>query len=201
MARPLRYMFTAKEAYMRFFVPVLFLALSACPEPIDNNGENGIEPEPAPENLDSELDRTGGCSDIVMYRFNDDDTLALIVSGQGLVEAAYQARDDDAAESTSTTVDLSTDTELTVELHQGENVTHQLCNDALEFEVVVDRTYVAVEGTALLTLTPTAEVAEPWAMPADAVLDLTDVVLEADDGTQVELDTFAIEVDVGWMPG
>jgi hypothetical protein len=150
---------------------------------------------PVPDDLVAALTRRGGCGDIVMYAVNADDTLALVIRGEGLVDQAHAA-----GRETPFSYDLAVDDGLSIELRHGEHITHMTCNDAIEFEVVVRHRYAPVSGSALLVLTPTGE-PEEWYKPADAVLTLTDLVLERDDGDRRTIDEMSFSANVGWYPG
>jgi hypothetical protein len=152
-------------------------------------------PEPLPDDLAASLSRRGGCADLVAYAANEGDTLALMIRGTDLVDAAY-----DADEETPFSFDLATDEGLLVELVRGEHVTHLTCNDAISHEVVITETYAAVSGSALLVITPTG-VREPWNAPASAVITLTDLVLETDEARRAEIDELSFTAEVGWLPG
>jgi len=161
------------------------LMLTACGESLT----------PLPTDVASTLTRRGGCGDLTAYAANDADTLALMIRAEGLVDAAY-----DADQETPFSFDLATDDGITIELVRGQNVTHYTCNDALWLEVVIDETYTARSGGALLVITPTGE-RQDWGAPASADLTLTDLRLESEIGARVEIDEIAFTASVGWQPG
>jgi len=145
--------------------------------------------------FEADLTRQGGCADVVLYRWNPDDTLALLFRTEGVVAAAHEA-----GAPTTTTWTLP-DPEVELVVQAGEHVTHVTCDDILEYEVVVDRTWVATAGAASLAITPTGD-PTPWDMPALGELTLTGVVLEPEDGgAPVPLPALSIASGVGWFPG
>jgi len=145
--------------------------------------------------FESVLAHQGGCADVVLYRWAPDDTLALFFRTQGAVQAAH------AAGVPTTTGWTLPDPAVELLVQAGEHVSHVTCDDILEFEVVVERSWTAVAGTASLTITPTGEATE-WEMPALGELVLGDVVLEPDDGGDpVPLPSLTISSGVGWFPG
>ena len=147
--------------------------------------------------LDGRFSRTGGCSDTFVYGVSDDDTWALAFSDtSGMVETAHET-----GEVQEQTYDLSLDYALspTVWVEQGENLSTQYCNDAIE-PYTVDEQWYGVRGNLTIRVEATGEATE-YDKPAEATLTLEDVVFEAWDAEPVRIDSFMTTVNVGWLPG
>ncbi len=151
----------------------------------------GLEPAWA-----NELEYQGGCSDVIMYAWNPDDTIALFFRASGVAETAHAA-----GEATEFYWTLP-DPEVDVWVERGEHLTHMTCNDAKEFETVVDRTWVGTEGSVFLTVTPTGD-SEPWGeFPALGELELSGIRLDSGhDPVPPHLSYFFISTGIGWLPG
>lgn len=163
-------------------------------EPPDT-GEDGVVLK---EGFASGLVNTGGCSDTFMYAANVDDTVALAFVASGLAEQAHAA-----GTSTENSFDLS-QSEVSLVVYTGENVSHTFCNDALWLEVIVQHEYHPLSGSAALSLEPDLdeEILYEGFWPADATLILSDVLLSTGEQLpEVHLDTLEIQAFVGWLPG
>ncbi len=177
---------------------MILLLLAACqppgdPAPGDDTGALDVHAVEA--GFEAALVYEGGCADVVLYRWSPDDTLALLFRTTGVVAAAH------AVGGPVTTTWTLPDPAVEVALQAGEHVTHVVCNDAIEHEVVVARTWRAGAGSASLTVTPTGEATE-WELPARGELTLSDVVLDPeDDGDPIPLPSLAVTAGVGWFPG
>ena len=137
-----------------------------------------------------------GCGDFVIAARNSDDSVALILNGPQLAEAAHTA-----AEATTTTHSLA-DSDVRLWVDVGSNVTHEVCNDALHLEVVVDQTYQAVSGDLVITMTPNGKPKPHGGFPADAQVVMENVVLGLEDGSHsVTIESMTLESFVGWLPG
>ena len=106
-----------------------------------------------------------------------------------------------AGESIDIPYDLLSD-EATVSVVYGENITHELCNDAFWLEVIEKKRFEVTAGTATLRISPDPDTTEGSPeLPADAILYLSNVVLEAPDGERAEFEQFTFQASVGWLPG
>lgn len=144
----------------------------------------------------NELENQGGCSDVIMYAWKPDDTVALFFRGSGVAEAAHAA-----GEATEFYWSLP-DPEVEVWVERGQHITHVTCNDALEFETVVDRTWVGTEGSVFLTVTPTGDPTDWGEFPALGELELSGVRLDSGhDAVPPHLSYYFISTGIGWMPG
>ena len=148
------------------------------------------------EDFQAGLSRFSGCGDVFMYASNPDDTLVLTFQASGGATAAHEA-----GESIDIPYDLLSD-EATVSVVYGENITHELCNDAFWLEVIEKKRFEVTAGTATLRISPDPDTTEGSPeLPADAILYLSNVVLEAPDGERAEFEQFTFQASVGWLPG
>jgi hypothetical protein len=145
-----------------------------------------------------------GCGDVYVYGCSGDETadqICLFLSIEE--ELALQA----CEVGETTTVLFEVDGfEGELYAQRGTYLDMYWCNDAIWEEPVVWRTFTAVSGSALLTLVPDAadSACEPYDLSVDATLELTDVVLEAEDDPDVTatIETLTWEgVSVGWLAG
>jgi len=144
----------------------------------------------------NDLANAGGCSDVLMYAWKPDDTVALFFRGSGVAEAAHAA-----GEATEFYWALPhPDVEVWAE--RGEHLTHVTCNDVMEVEPVVAATWTATSGSVFLTVTPTGD-HKPWGeYPALGELELSGIILEPEHGgNPAHVSYFPIAVGIGWMPG
>ena len=142
------------------------------------------------------LNRFGGCGDVFMYASNPDDTLVMTFQAQGGATQAHEA-----GETIDILYDLtSEDASLTVVY--GENVSHEHCNDAIEFEVIERKVFSTTSGEANLRITPDPDA--PTGVDfksSDAILYLSNVIIESPDGERAEIEQFTYQASVGWLPG
>ncbi len=169
-------------------ITLALIALAAC---------SPAEDEVGAVDLDS-LTETGGCADVTMYAANPEGSAILWVQLSGSVlEDAYA----EGVDSVVRSFVLGEDPDIEVSIDVGSNVAERACNDVMT-EYVIDERWVAIEGTVAFEATLTAEEAEPWNMPADATVTLTEVLLEEQDtGAQMLIGSLTIEAGVGWLPG
>jgi hypothetical protein len=150
--------------------------------------------------FEADLSAGSGCGDVVVYASNADDELALhFVSWEGLAE---QAHADGAA--VTRTWDLASEVPTELNVTAGTHLTHETCNDALEYTPVIDGTWVPVAGTLTLVVTPAGDPTDWGAFPADAVLTFEDVEWVPEDdasATPVPMGSLTLEAHVGWLPG
>ena len=142
------------------------------------------------------LSRFGGCGDVFMFAANPDDTLVMTFQAEGGATQAHEA-----GEMIDILYDLtSEDASLSVVF--GENVSHEHCNDALWLEVIERKVFVPTAGEASLRITPDPDAPEGVdSKSSDAILYLSNVVLEAPDGETAEIQQFTYQAAVGWLPG
>jgi len=157
--------------------------------------EGALEP-----GFEAELTRTAGCSDLMLYAYNEDSSVALFFSiNENLVADAA------ATGEVTTHVFELTDERINFSVQTGEALTAEVCNDAIEVPspVHVVRTYRAESGMATLILTPQGSSNE-WDLNTLATLQLSDVTLIDETGAadSVVLDSYEMtDVYVGWLPG
>ena len=146
-----------------------------------------------PEEFESTLTRTGGCSDLLVFAVNDADTTMLTVQFARPLEGAGF-------------VDMTDERDLPnpnaqVAVVRGERVSDVTCDDAVEGggSVVIGR-WVAGEGH--LSLAVDYDEVDPEALPV-ADVTITGVRLRPPSGEEaVEMDDFTwADVAVGWEPG
>ena len=187
------------------------LVLSAC-APTSDNEDTSTQPDSGSldtgedtgegssqvleENFQLGLNRFGGCGDVFMYASNPDDTLVMTFQASGGATLAHEA-----GETIDILYDLtSEDASLTVVY--GENVSHEHCNDALWLEVIERKVFETTAGEATLRITPDPDAPEGVdSKSSDAILYLSNVVLEAPDGETTEIEQFTYQASVGWLPG
>ena len=101
--------------------------------------------------LEDELLGASGCEDFVFYDHNDDDSMSLEITGQGLAELAHSTGEVQIIE-----VDLGSQTDYVVKVNRGQDLTHRLCGDVFdpELETIVEDTFLPANGTLTLTVTP-----------------------------------------------
>lgn len=165
---------------------VLVAALTvACPAPRQD----------LPADFAAQLTAQRGCGDMTVYAHSADDTLALIVEIDGIAEAAHSV-----GEPLRNTYDLSEANGPLVEALLGEELTIDLCTDALTGTTWVADAYVAVSGTAIIDVVPT-DTATDFTFPADATIELTNVVFRRDDGAEYTLPSFTLSANIGSFGG
>lgn len=182
------------------------LALGACtgpkPDTADSHddclvgcgdSDSQLEDIPAPDTLG--LSETGGCSDLLMYAGDPSGELILVFSTTGVAQAAYEAATLEAS------VELDLATEGSLELWQGTSVTNIPCNDALYGDEEVVTSWIALEGSATVSV-ESEGVHEAWdAYPGTATLVLQDVVLSAEGAEDASIESLGWSAYVGWLPG
>ena len=151
-----------------------------------------------------DLESPGGCSDFLFFDRNADDSILLHLQGQGLAESAHAS-----GESVSVTYDISElpdDIQLLIKF--GTNLSHELCNDAPYLEVTVDDSYIPVNGTLTLTVTPNGDSTGMEEFPADLNIQILNSDFCADIGngeTHHEncfgVDSYTATAFIGWLPG
>ena len=158
----------------------------------DGDGDGDGDPELPPDFL-AELTEVGGCGDVYIGATTPDGTLGVLFDGAPLAATAHMLGEPQVRESTLPSDDVELRIATGSDLDQG-------CNDAGPLPSVAQQ-WTAVSGTVVLTVTPTG-VAEPWAVPADATLELSNVTFERDGLEPVTVDSWVFEdVSVGWFPG
>jgi hypothetical protein len=186
-----------------FRITLAAALLTACSPEVDETVDPDTDPSTAssiydmtPEQVAVYLDGGTGCSDVSVNAWSSDSE-ALLAFGHNdeLVAGLYDTMDD------SVTVSWSLpDAAVELELLVGSGLREYPCND-VGFMGTIDDTLTAVSGTATLTLERTSDTYEAWEKPADATLDLQDVVLENATGDVVTVDDLVLEHHVGWLPG
>lgn len=185
----------------------VILALSVCALGCDlgklgvdsgdtDSGFDVCEQAALEEDFGSELAFQGGCSDMVLFARNGADTIQLYARVNGVVSAA------NGAEDTQVHTYHLPDSDITLNVNLGENLSDSTCDDVIEGDVNVAMTYLATGGAATLVIEPGEEDQEEWSQTAIATLTLTGV--EFTDGNQcaIGLGDFSFEeVLVGWLPG
>ena len=147
-----------------------------------------------------------GCSDFVFFDRNEDDTLVLELLGQGAAEAAHTS-----GEALSFEYDLSalpSDMKLTVKF--GTHLSYELCNDAFDpaIETTIDDTFIPVNGTLTLMVTPTETSQGMGDYPSELRVDIqmADFCAETGDGTPhhencFNVNSYTATAAIGWLPG
>jgi hypothetical protein len=145
-----------------------------------------------------------GCSDVLvccMGMYGDGD-IELVFYFEGLAMDMFLAGWPDIDRERTLP-----DAEVTLEVRQGLILSNDECVDDVEpgEEPVVWRTYAATSGQAYIRLHALSEEWSEWDLPAEAYLELNDVVFAPSDGgpgDPVLLPHFVVEgVSVGWFPG
>ena len=148
-----------------------------------------------------DLANPGGCSDFLFFDHNADDSTLLELRGEGLAEAAHES-----GESISFTYDIAElpeDIRLLIKF--GTNLSHELCNDAPYQEVIVDDSFIPVNGTLTLTVTPDGAMGESSAV-LDVELQNSDFCADTGNGEAhhencFHVDSYAATALIGWLPG
>jgi hypothetical protein len=147
---------------------------------------------------------SSGCGDVYMYGSGP--------YGEGEVALFFQTADRWALEMYESGEDSWSEVfvlptaaiDLTAQL--GLDLTAYACNDVMQDEPEVWRTYSAISGVATLNLTATSDEWSEWNVPAHASLYLSDVVFAPSDGgpgAPVPLGELLMagDTNVGWFPG
>ena len=156
--------------------------------------------------LEDELGNPSGCSDFLFFDSNEDDSIVLEFQGQGLAEAAHTN-----GESQTIEYDLEElPEELRLEVNFGTNLSHALCNDALDptIESVVNTSYIPVNGTLNILVTPNGEPSEVGEYPAEIQIQIqqADFCSDTGGGEPHHEDCFNVSsysgsAFIGWLPG
>lgn len=138
-----------------------------------------------------DLERLGGCSDVLLFATDADDTTMLSLELDHPIEAGGDSE-------TSESVTLP-DPLAVVTLEVGAAVSDATCDDVVENGGPrVRDTYEAVSGQVDFVIVPDGD----GYGGASASATLTDVVLENADGDSVTVEDFAWEdIHVGWLAG
>ncbi|PRP98091.1 hypothetical protein ENSA5_30760 [Enhygromyxa salina] len=163
--------------------------------PGDGDGDGDGDPgSPAlPEDFPASLTNAGGCGDVYIAVTNDEGTVGLLFNGSELAATAHEMGETQIRESVLPSPDVNLRAAIGTLLDDG-------CNDTGDGPQI-EHEWTAVSGTVTLTVVPQG-MAEPWAMPADATLELTNVTFEGEGLEPVVVDSWTVEdVYVGWLPG
>ncbi len=149
------------------------------------------------------LTQSGGCGDVALAAWNDDSTLVYTFATAGLVAEAYAAG---GPVTRTWSFPIVGDAELPPDLvvQEGRYLTDAFCDDVIERPPEVVRTWIPVQGTLTLTITPSGTDPQPWDSPAEARLEHAYAAfVPADDPTAVPVEAgdVLIEARVGWLPG
>lgn len=156
----------------------------------------GCDPEAPPTDIAPLLTQTQGCADVLLFAYDADGTWLLRFQRDGLLEEMYATGDTGESETGSLP-----DEEVTLTLSRGSGLEQVPCNDVATDETV-EETFTATAGAYRLALVTTSETWEPWSMPGEADLRLTDVVFTSEaDGEEVGVSSLTIAESVGWLPG
>ena len=144
----------------------------------------------------------GGCSDFLFFDHNADDSILLELRGQGLAEAAHESGE--AISATYNIAELSDDIRLLINF--GTNLSHELCNDAPYLEVVVDDSFIPVNGTLTLTATPEGGSMGDFSTSLTVELQNSDFCADIGDGEThhencFHVDGYTATAIIGWLPG
>jgi hypothetical protein len=164
---------------MHRLLPFLLLA-PGCALPILESG------------FQEDLDRTGGCADVILFAVDADDEVMLHFS---TVDEGRVAEASVAGTPLEYAFTLPSDG-IELEVRQGTQVSDITCDDVAENGGPdVLRRWTAEGGDLILTLTPGGDL-----VAADLVLQDVDFLDE--DGNAVGIDVFTVHADsVGWFAG
>lgn len=157
----------------------------------------GPQPEPVQTSGD-DLVRVGGCGDALLYGTDGDDSVALLVRWADAASRAVAAGGFEAD------ITLPHE-EVEVELWRGEDVTIELCTDALLPGGPPDpEQWEAVAGEVAISVEPEQD-ADERAPHATATVTVRDLEFEPSAGTteaHARIDEAVLsEVLIGWVPG
>lgn len=147
-----------------------------------------------------------GCADFLFFDRNASNTSLLELRGQGLAESAHATGG--ALTVTHDFRELPEDIQLVV--RSGTNLDYELCNDALDpnVEVTVDDSFIPVNGTLTLTVTPTGESTGIGDFPAEleVQVQMADFCADIGNGETHHENCFSVsnysaKADIGWLPG
>lgn len=151
-----------------------------------------------------DFENPGGCSDFLFFDRNADDSSLLELRGQGLAESAHAS-----GEEISVTYDISElPEEIGLLIKFGTNLSHELCNDAPYLEVIVDDSFIPVNGTLTLTVTPNGASTGIGDYPADlnVIIENSDFCADIGGGETHHENCFGVDrytatASIGWLPG
>ena len=156
--------------------------------------------------LENVLENPSGCSDFLFFDRNADDTIVLELQGQGLAEAAHTSGSAQSFE-----YDLEElPSEFRLVVNFGTNLSHELCTDALDPDIVkvIDTTYLPVNGTMTLTITPNGDSMGMGSFPAELQIQIQGADFCADIGNGdthhencFNVSDYNATAAIGWLPG
>ena len=195
-------------------MPRLTLLLSclliACPgsstkDETGDTGDTGDTEDTGDSPLSSsfveDLSEQGGCSDFVLWARNAEDTLVLVLWGEGAAHAAHVAGE--TIEHNGTIEPEADGLALqSVQVWQGEHISQSLCTDNVEETPIFERTWEGEGGSYTLSATPSGEAAG-GEEPTDVTLQIQGVELSSTDaqGSPVVMDEITLEANIGWHAG
>jgi hypothetical protein len=151
-----------------------------------------------------DLENPSGCSDFLFFDRNADDSIVVELQGQGLAEAAHA--NEEAISVSYDIADLPEDVRLTIKF--GTNLSHELCNDAPYLEVIVDDSFIPVNGTLTMTVTPNGDSTGMGDFPAelDVQIENSDFCADIGNGETHHENCFGVDnytaiASIGWLPG
>jgi hypothetical protein len=162
----------------------------------DGDAETGDgDAELLPSDFLAELTKVRSCGDVHIGVSNEAETFAILFVGAPLAATAHELEATQVRETSLPSDDVS------LRLVIGEQVDRS-CNDVIEpGDHVINHEWTAVSGTVSLTVVPKG-VPQPWEVPADATLVLTDLRFEAPGLDPVLVESWTVaDVFVGWFPG
>jgi len=189
---------------VRFLIAFAALSVSGCGLGIfkvDTEEETGLYSrdctEPAlPSGFGEDLSFHGGCSDLVLFARNVDDTVQLFFRANGIVATANEEEEVQVH-----TYNLP-ESGVTLNVNVGSNLSDVTCDDVMEGVVNVAGTYIATAGVAALVVEPGSVDTDNWSATGEASLELEGVEFVDGNNCRLELgDVSFDEIPVGWSPG
>jgi hypothetical protein len=161
----------------------------------DGDGDSGDgDGDPLPTNFLEQLTQAGGCGDVYIGVTNPGATIGLMFNGAPLCQLAYDMGGPQVRVSQLPSTDVELRLVLGTSLDEG-------CSDVAPGPQISTQ-WDAVSGTVTLTVEPTGNMPQPFNLPADATLELTDVTFESNGLDPVVIDSLIVsDVAVGWFPG
>ena len=191
------------------FSLVFLLSFLACGDKstdsaLSDTGEETIYDQD-PFVLSNVLSHPEGCSDFLFFDRNDDDTILLTLQGQDLAQQAYTQTEPLTLEYSLAELPSS----ISLSVHMGNNLSHALCNDAPDPNIIqtIDQSYVPVNGTITLTITQTGESSGSGDYPStiDVNIQLADFCADIGNGETHHENCFHVNYTgsaaIGWLPG
>jgi hypothetical protein len=161
-------------------------------DPGDGDGDG--DGDQLPPDFLEQLTEAGGCGDVYIGVTNPAATIGLLFDGAPLCQIAYDMGGPQVRVSELPSADVELSLVLGTVLDDG-------CND-VGMGPQITTQWNAVSGTVTLTVVPTGNMPEPWSLPADATLELTNVTFEGNGLDPVVIDSLIVpDVAVGWFPG